>query len=595
MMREIELVVAAARRRLNMVLFLRLLAVALASGLGLVALAWLAPKFWSLQVWLPGVETPAWYLGSLLVGILLGFAIAALQFWRLRSSALEAAIELDRRYGLRERLSSALALDQQSADSPAGQALLADASERAGRIDLRDQFPVRLERRAAWLLLPLAAIAGLALVPDAEPPQAIVLTPVVNEQKPIEVAVEVARKSLEEKARQLEGQGLKDAAADLESLARKLDSLPAGTADLKKEALVKINDVREQLDQKRSELGNVEALKESLAKLKQSGEGTAEKLTQALAESDFEQARELVKELARKLKAGELSEQERQRLGADLKKLAEAADRLVKEHEQAKQELKEQIRQAQAEGNLEKAADLQRKLEQREAVERQMQQLAKAAGNLRRAGEAVEPQPKRGEKSSGDSQNKQSPPKSGGQSQQPNTPASGGESEKGADQGNGAGEKQEGLQQAQQALEDLAEEMEQMELDQQMQEQLQELEQDLQECKDGINGCDNPGNSRKRSQKDFAQGNGQGQGQRDLKETETGDYRTRVKGRLQKGETVTTGNADGPNLPGGSAAEARELIRSELSRQTDPLEDQQLPRAQREQAKEYFQRLRGGK
>jgi hypothetical protein len=568
-MRELEQLVSAARWRLNFALFLSLCTRTLAIGLALVSVAWLAPKIWSLNSWLPGVEVPAWYWGTLSIGLLLGLIWAALQLWRRRPSPLDAAVEIDQRFALRERLSSAWALDPATADSAAGQALLADAAERAARIDIRDQFPIRLERRAAWLLVPIAAIAILALLPDAETTQPVAITPVVNEQKPIEVAVEVAKKSLEEKAKQLEEQGLKDAAAELETLARK------------------------------SELGNVETLKENLAKLKQAGEGTADKLTQALAESDFEQARELVKELARKLKAGELSEQERQRLSADLKKLAAAADQLVKEHEQAKRDLEAQIRQAQAEGNLQKAADLQRKLEQREAVERQMEQLRKAAENLQRAGDAVQPQAKPGQQQSGEQENNQAQPKAGGQQKPSNAPASPGQSEKSAEQNKNAGEGEEGLKQAQQALEDLAEQMEQMESDEAMQEQLQDLEQELQDCKDGINGCKNPGDapgeSRKRSRSDFAAGAGIGQGQRELEENETGDYRSKVKGRLQKGETVTTGDADGPNLPGGSAAEARELIKSELSRQNDPLEDQQLPRAQREQAKEYFQRLRGGK
>lgn len=600
-MQEIKKIVATARWRLNVALFLRLFAQALILGLALVTLAWLAPKLWSLSTWLPGVETLTWYTGTLVFGVFLAVAWAAVQLWRRRSSALDAAVEVDQRFALRERLSSALALDPRSAESAAGQALLADAAERAARIDVRDQFPLGLERRAAWLLLPLAAMAGLALVPDATPPQTVAVTPVVNEQKPIAVAVEVAKKSLEEKARQLEEQGLLDTAADLETLARKLDALPAGTADLKKEALIKINDVREQLEQKRSELGNVEALKENLAKLRQAGEGTAEKLTQALAESDFERARELVKELARKLKAGELSEQERQRLAADLKKLAEAADKLVKEHEQAKRDLAAQIRQAQAEGDLNKAADLQRKLEQREAVERQMQQLRKAAENLQRAGEAVQPPAKQpqAQKQSGESQNKPAQPKAGSQQKQADNPNSPGQSEQSAQPNNESAAGDESLQKAQQALKDLAEQMEQMEVDQAMQEQLQELEQELQDCKDGINGCQNPGDrpgkSGQRSKGDFGKGQGNGHGERELEENETGDYRSKVKGRLQKGETVTTGDADGPNLPGSSAAEARELIKSELNRQTDPLEDQQLPRAQREQAKEYFQRLRGGK
>jgi hypothetical protein len=153
------------------------------------------------------------------------------------------------------------------------------------------------------------------------------------------------------------------------------------------------------------------------------------------------------------------------------------------------------------------------------------------------------------------------------------------------------------MQEAQKALEDLAEQIEQMEIDDQMQQQLQDLEQELQECKDGINGCPNPGDKpggKDMKKGDFKKGEGRGHGEREQQEGETGEYKSKVKGAIQKGETVKTGDADGNNLPGSSAAEARELIKSEMSRQSDPLEDQQLPRSQREQAKEYFEKLRGG-
>ncbi|MFN9877747.1 MAG: hypothetical protein ACK557_04655, partial [Planctomycetota bacterium] len=48
-MQEIEQVVAAAQRRLNLTLFLKLFIPALFAGLALVVAAWLAPKFWSLR------------------------------------------------------------------------------------------------------------------------------------------------------------------------------------------------------------------------------------------------------------------------------------------------------------------------------------------------------------------------------------------------------------------------------------------------------------------------------------------------------------------------------------------------------------------
>lgn len=590
-MQAIEKAVTVARARLNVNLFLRLAFGALLLGLGAVAIAWSVPKIWPLESWWPGVSPAIWSWGSLSVGLASGLAYSLVELWRHRASRLDAAVEVDLRFGLKERLSSALMLDEASAGSPVGQALLADAESRAARIDVRDQFPVRLQRRLAWLLAPVAAIVALSFVPDARTPEKVAVTPVANESKPIEVAVEVARKSLEERAQQLEKQGLQEAANDLQALAKKFDSLPSGESDLKKEALLKLNDVRDELDKQRSALGNVEALKQNLAKLAEVNQGPADKLKKAMTEGDFQEAKKLVEELARKLDSGELNEQERKQLAQQLQKMAEVADKLAQEHEQAKRDLQEQIRQAQAEGDLKKAADLQKKLEKREAMDRQMAQLKKAAENLQKAGKAVEPKPNKGSQPAKGQPNQGEPSKQGEQQENSETQPSGKSAE-----GNESGDAQEQMQQAQQALEDLAEQIEQMEIDDQMQQQLQDLEQDLQECKDGINGCPNPGDKPGKEAKkgDFQKGEGRGQGERELEEGETGEYKSRVKGAIQKGETAKTGDADGNNLPGGSAAEARELIRSEMSRQSDPLEDQQLPRSQREQAKEYFEKLRGG-
>lgn len=592
-MQAIERAVNIARVRLNANLFFRLVFRSLLVGLGFAVLAWSVPKIWPLENWLPGVTAGSWCWGSLLTGITLGLAYSLFSLWRQRTGQLDAAVEVDRRFGLKERLSSALALDEQAVGSPVGQALIADAEGRAARIDVRDQFPIRLEYRLAWLLAPIAAIVALGFVPDARTPEKVPVTPVVNETKPIEVAVEVAKKSLQERAKQLEEQGLKEAAADLQTLAKKFDSLPAGESDLKKDALLKLNDVRDELDKQRSALGNVEALKQNLAKLSEVSQGPADKLNKAITEGDFNEAKKLVEELARKLKSGELNEQERKQLAEQLQKMADVADKLAKEHEQAKRDLEEQIRQAQAEGDLKKAADLQKKLEKREAVDRQMGQLKKAAENLQKAGKAVEPKPNKGQQTAKGQPNKGEPSKQGNEQKENSGDSQSGESKDGKE----SGDSQQQMQEAQKALEDLAEQIEQMEIDDQMQQQLQDLEQDLQECKDGINGCQNPGDKpggKKSKKGDFQKGEGRGHGEREQQEGETGEYKSKVKGAIQKGETVKTGNADGNNLPGSSAAEARELIKSEMSRQSDPLEDQQLPRSQREQAKEYFEKLRGG-
>ena len=99
----------------------------------------------------------SWLIGAGVLAILSSFAIA----WYRKPSTLQAAVEIDRRYKLRERCSSALAIEHSERDSAIGQALVQDAQKRVGTIDLRDQFPVRLAPQWAWVMLPLAACLAL--------------------------------------------------------------------------------------------------------------------------------------------------------------------------------------------------------------------------------------------------------------------------------------------------------------------------------------------------------------------------------------------------------------------------------------------------
>ena len=63
-----------------------------------------------------------------------------------RRTALDAAIEIDRRFDLRERVASSLSLSEAERDTDAGQALVKDAVRAASRIDVGDKFRVRFSR-----------------------------------------------------------------------------------------------------------------------------------------------------------------------------------------------------------------------------------------------------------------------------------------------------------------------------------------------------------------------------------------------------------------------------------------------------------------
>jgi hypothetical protein len=85
-----------------------------------------------------------------------------------------------------------------------------------------------------------------------------------------------------------------------------------------------------------------------------------------------------------------------------------------------------------------------------------------------------------------------------------------------------------------------------------------------------------------------------GYGDRPEERTNTGFRDSQVKQNPGRGAAVITGEADGPTIRG----DVREVVQEEMeahgSEPADPLVIEQLPRAQRENAAEYFDRLREG-
>ena len=96
------------------------------------------PKIWPLAV--DGTTwTVAWLAGAAVLGIATGLVWAVFS----RPTELQAAIEIDLRYGLKERVSSALALSPTEQGTDVGIALLRDANQCVERIDVRERFRAR--------------------------------------------------------------------------------------------------------------------------------------------------------------------------------------------------------------------------------------------------------------------------------------------------------------------------------------------------------------------------------------------------------------------------------------------------------------------
>ncbi len=112
-----------------------------------------------------GLEAWAWPALAVVAGIV----AAALVAWLRGESELDAAIKIDRRFGLAERVSSAYALCDADRDTPMGEALMADAVGAIARLDIAPGFRLSLSRAAFLPLVPAAATFLLAVFLNPRP------------------------------------------------------------------------------------------------------------------------------------------------------------------------------------------------------------------------------------------------------------------------------------------------------------------------------------------------------------------------------------------------------------------------------------------
>lgn len=562
-MNDVTRQVTRARRRLNFQSFIHVFSWALFFGLCVAVVGLAIPKIW----FLPFLETQdhhdAWNAAWLIGGGVLSLIAAAVLTIRKSVQLNDAAIEVDHRFGLKERLSSALSIDVNAAETEAGQALLKDAQRSAEVIDVRDQFKLERSWRFALPLIPICLMFAITFLPNA------VFESTVNagessnvEKENVQKAMQEMQKKIEKKRKTLEATGLKDALDKLNSLQRKFDGVDPEKLPDKKQALVELNDIKKEIEERQKQLGGSTELKESLKKLKDVGTGPAKKIAEAMSKGDMKEASKAVKDLVDKLRSGKLSDVEKKKLANDIKQLAKEFEKMQQRHAEKKAKLKEDIEQAMKQGDPNKAAKLQAKLEEMEKQDRQMEKMKKMAQKMQDCANCMKP-------GGGKKQNKD-----GGK------PADGKEGE--------GGESKQSMEDAAQSLEDLAKEMEGMEEELKEMEALEDLEKAIGECKGGMNG---EGKDKPKWQ-DGAKGSGRGAGERDREEDQTGKYKSRVKGKLQRGQTVVTGDADGDNISGRSSSEVQDIIRESKNDKADPLENQILPKSQRDHAKEYFEKLR---
>jgi hypothetical protein len=334
---------------------------------------------------------PDHFRSSVLGGLVAFTLIATLTLAVIRRpSRLAAALELDARFRLQERVTTALALPEPLRTSPAGDAVLADAEKHATGLRVRERFPIRMPRSAVRIPL----LAGLITL------VAFVYHPIADSAAWAEAkrakadadAVRVAdsgtklppadRKPGDGRASE-KAPGVKELEAELDRLERQNRPADPDAAREQVAALTPIEDRARAAERDRHDrLTRVEQKLrqlDALAGTDDFKDGPARELNEALAGGDLKKAGDEAERLRKKLKDPALDPKEAERLAKQLDRMADELRRLSRDQEK-QDKLQQLIDQAKKDGR--DAEGLQRELDRLKAEAAQAKELEQLAESL---------------------------------------------------------------------------------------------------------------------------------------------------------------------------------------------------------------------
>jgi septal ring factor EnvC (AmiA/AmiB activator) len=551
-MNRIETKVHSARRRIILGRFGHALCVTLFAALIVATLAIALPALRVMDIDF-NTWVYAWIGGCSLAALIAAGAIAAVTAPSLES----VATEVDKRFGLRERLSSSLTLGADEKDTAFGMALAADADKRAGQLEVADRFQLK-PTKLGWLpvsIIPVLAIVLLLVEPMSQSSASSAGKADAVEVKQVQTVTSQLKKRIQQQRRKAESEGLKEAQEMYEKMEAELDKIAKRENMNRKDAMIAMNDLKKQLEERRDQLGSSEQMRRALSQMKGIDAGPGEKVAKSIEQGNFGQAKEMVKQLASKMRDGKLSEKEKEQLKKQVEQMKQALQKAVQEHQQKKQDLQQKIEEARKEGRGDDAAKMQQQLNQLQQKDSQMQQMQQMAEAMNQAAKAMQ-------------------------------------------QGDGS-QAADALEQMAEQLGEMQQEMSELEDLQSAMDQLSQSKNQMRCEKCGGGGCEQ---CQGMGMQGFGNGMGEGDGfgrgsgfgDRPEQEEDTNTYETQVRGQVKKGSAIIAGFADGPNKKGVSREDLKQAIQGALSEESDPTENQTLPRTEREHAQQYFDQLREG-
>ncbi len=385
-MTQIHTTIARATRRLMLINSIRTISICLAAMLTLMVIARLTQKV------APVFEVP-WgvvFIVAPLSAIVLGLLWAFIT----RPSKSKAAMIVDEHAGLRESLSTALLIENQT--DGWSKAVVSDANDKAGKINLASALPVKAPRvwptplvAAAALLivwwLPVKDLTGFyAKQQEKEAEQA----QIQQVQSTVQESQEAMKKILEQTKLEFD-EGDDEAFEDL--LKPEANEYISAEESLRS-AIKNLTSISDKLEEKRNneDGATFDAIKDAMKSLNSTEENAASEMARAMARGDFEEAKQQLEKLAEQMQSDDMSEEQQKQLGQQLENLKQQMEQMAQNSQQLQEQLKAAgISEQQAKQLATDPEALKKALEEAGLSEEQAQQLSQAAQAQQKASDAA--------------------------------------------------------------------------------------------------------------------------------------------------------------------------------------------------------------
>ncbi|HEV3261136.1 MAG TPA: hypothetical protein VG013_30065 [Gemmataceae bacterium] len=484
--------------------------------------------------------------GAVLAGVALAGVLAMFQ----APSRVAAALLMDERFGLKERVTTSLTLAPGQEATPAGQALLEDVNQRVGQLDVGSRFPMRVSWTAALVPVCAAVLAVAAFYYQPAPAQATLGSGAGKDREQAPANADEIKEKLNRLKQQAARRKPTDPAVseDLKRIEAELDKIankPHDTKNELRERVKELTPLEDELKNREQKLADKnEAVKHQLDQLNRgpkdgSQDGPAKELHKALSQGNMDQARKEMENLEKKLKNDGLSKKEQEQLAKQMKDIEQKLQQLSRQEDKEKQ-----LKKLNQDGKLD-AETLQRELDQLKQDKDKLKDLANVAKQL-------------------------------------------GQCQKCLKQGDSAGAAK-SLKQATEQLKEMSGQDKEL---REVREQLQRLQDARESCCKGMG--DQPGGENMNAKNTSKNPGGRRTAAPDKGNTRGIDREAKVMFD-KKGQKVFEGYAPGEGFKGKSAAEIAGDVKQASQEAPEAMDQQRIPKAARDMARGYFGKLGGQK